>query len=91
MALWRDPMAFREERGSFRAWLMATVHHRAVDAVRREEAQRRRSQEWEPETAVQDIGQTVAGFDIFTFNKGCVNCHTQVHGSNHPAGKALAR
>ncbi len=35
--------------------------------------------------------QTVAGFDIFTFNKGCVNCHTQVHGSNHPAGKAFAR
>ena len=35
--------------------------------------------------------QTVAGFDIFTFNKGCVNCHTQTHGSNHPAGKALAR
>ncbi len=35
--------------------------------------------------------QTVAGFDIFTFNKGCVNCHSQVHGSNHPAGKALAR
>jgi predicted CXXCH cytochrome family protein len=35
--------------------------------------------------------QTVAGFDIFTFNKGCVNCHTQIHGSNHPAGKALAR
>ena len=60
MALWRDPMAFREERGSFRAWLMATVHHRAVDAVRREEAQRRRSLEWEPETTVQDVGQTVA-------------------------------
>jgi len=35
--------------------------------------------------------QTVAGFDIFTFNKGCVNCHTQIHGSNHPAGKAFAR
>ena len=35
--------------------------------------------------------QTVAGFDIFTFNKGCVNCHSQIHGSNHPAGKAFAR
>jgi len=22
----------------------------------------------------------------FVFNKGCVNCHTNVHGSNHPAG-----
>lgn len=35
--------------------------------------------------------QTVAGFDVFTFNKGCVSCHTQVHGSNHPSGRALTR
>lgn len=35
--------------------------------------------------------QTVAGFDVFTFNRGCVNCHTQIHGSNHPAGKAFVR
>jgi len=35
--------------------------------------------------------QTVAGFDVFTFNRGCVNCHTQIHGSNHPAGRAFTR
>jgi DmsE family decaheme c-type cytochrome len=35
--------------------------------------------------------QTVAGFDIFTFNRGCVNCHSQVHGSNHPSGKGFTR
>jgi len=35
--------------------------------------------------------QTVAGFDVFTFNRGCVNCHTQIHGSNSPAGKAFVR
>jgi predicted CXXCH cytochrome family protein len=33
--------------------------------------------------------QTVAGYDMFTFNKGCNNCHSQIHGSNHPSGKAL--
>lgn len=33
--------------------------------------------------------QTVAGFDMFTFNKGCTNCHSQIHGSNHPSGKAF--
>ncbi len=33
--------------------------------------------------------QTVAGYDISSFNKGCVNCHSQVHGSNHPSGKTL--
>jgi RNA polymerase sigma-70 factor (ECF subfamily) len=45
LALWRDPGAYREDRGNFRSWLMSTVHHRAVDAVRREEAQRRRSRD----------------------------------------------
>jgi predicted CXXCH cytochrome family protein len=35
--------------------------------------------------------QTVAGFDIFTFNQGCNNCHANIHGSNHPSGKAFTR
>jgi len=35
--------------------------------------------------------QTVAGFDVFTIARGCVNCHTQVHGSNHPSGRAFTR
>ncbi|MBA2493567.1 MAG: hypothetical protein H0V31_02585 [Acidobacteria bacterium] len=35
--------------------------------------------------------QTVAGFDVFTFNRSCVNCHSQIHGSNHPSGKAFTR
>jgi len=35
--------------------------------------------------------QTVAGHDIFDFNKGCLNCHSQVHGSNHPSGKTFTR
>jgi len=34
---------------------------------------------------------TVAGFDVFTFNQGCVNCHSQIHGSNHPAGRTFTR
>ena len=33
--------------------------------------------------------QTVAGFDVFTFNQGCANCHNQVHGSNHPSGRTF--
>lgn len=27
----------------------------------------------------------------FVFNRGCLNCHTQVHGSNHPGGQFLLR
>ena len=42
LSVWRDPGAFDGRRGSFASWLMAMVHHKAVDAVRREESQRRR-------------------------------------------------
>ena len=60
LALWRDPEAYSEDRGTFRSWLMATVHHRAVDAIRREEAQRRRNREWDPAALAQeDVGQSV--------------------------------
>ncbi|MEX1046811.1 MAG: sigma-70 family RNA polymerase sigma factor [Actinomycetota bacterium] len=45
LAVWKRPEAFDSERGSVRAWLMSLVHHRAVDAVRREEAQRRRAKD----------------------------------------------
>jgi RNA polymerase sigma factor (sigma-70 family) len=44
LALWRNPYAYEEMRGSVKAWLMATVHNRAVDLVRREETQRRRAE-----------------------------------------------
>ncbi len=43
LAVWRDPDSYRAERGTVRAWLMSTVHHRAVDLVRREESQSRRA------------------------------------------------
>jgi RNA polymerase sigma factor (sigma-70 family) len=45
LAVWRNPDGYDEHRGSVRSWLMGTVHHRAVDAVRREESQRRRTEE----------------------------------------------
>jgi hypothetical protein len=25
------------------------------------------------------------------FNRGCVNCHQNIHGSNHPAGSTFLR
>jgi RNA polymerase sigma factor (sigma-70 family) len=43
LAVWRTPERYDPDRGSVRSWLMGTVHHRAVDAVRREQAQRRRA------------------------------------------------
>jgi RNA polymerase sigma-70 factor, ECF subfamily len=60
LALWRAPGSYRSDRGSVRGWLMSTVHHRAVDLIRREEAQRRRIEEMDPTDAlVQDVGETV--------------------------------
>jgi RNA polymerase sigma factor (sigma-70 family) len=52
LALWRNPYAYEEMRGSVKAWLMATVHNRAVDLVRREETQRRRAEEAQPDEDV---------------------------------------
>ncbi|UOY02820.1 sigma-70 family RNA polymerase sigma factor [Blastococcus sp. PRF04-17] len=42
LSVWRDPAAFDRGRGSVASWILAVVHHKAVDAVRREESQRRR-------------------------------------------------
>ncbi|MGK5111961.1 MULTISPECIES: sigma-70 family RNA polymerase sigma factor [unclassified Geodermatophilus] len=42
LGVWRDPAAYDHDRGSLSSWLMGLVHHEAVDAVRREEAHRRR-------------------------------------------------
>ncbi|SNS48671.1 RNA polymerase sigma-70 factor, ECF subfamily [Geodermatophilus pulveris] len=61
LSVWRDPGAFDAARGSFSSWLMAMVHHKAVDAVRREESQRRRQGRAEDEltlaepTATRDV------------------------------------
>jgi RNA polymerase sigma-70 factor, ECF subfamily len=61
LALWRDPASYKEDRGSFRTWLLSTVHHRAVDMVRREEAQRRRTLEQQAvKTSEEDIADSVA-------------------------------
>jgi RNA polymerase sigma-70 factor (ECF subfamily) len=42
VSIWRDPGGFDRSRGSVASWLLALVHHGAVEAVRREESHRRR-------------------------------------------------
>jgi len=44
LAIWRAPEAFDPARGAFRSFFLSLVHHRAVDAVRREERLRRRTE-----------------------------------------------
>ena len=43
IAFWREPGRFDPSRGAFGSWLLTLVHHKAVDAVRRESAIRRRT------------------------------------------------
>jgi RNA polymerase sigma-70 factor (ECF subfamily) len=60
LSLWRRPDSYRDDRGSVRGWLMATVHHRAVDLVRREEAHRRRTEYADrQEATLEDVAEEV--------------------------------
>ena len=54
LSVWRDPAAYDGARGSFSSWLLAVVHHKAVDAVRREESQRRRQALAEEDLALEE-------------------------------------
>ena len=42
LTVWRDASRFDATRGGFSTWLLSMTHHKAVDAVRREENQRKR-------------------------------------------------
>jgi len=42
LTVWRDAHKFDAARGGFSSWLLSMTHHKAVDAVRREENLRKR-------------------------------------------------
>jgi RNA polymerase sigma-70 factor (ECF subfamily) len=42
LTVWRDAHRFDPSRGGFSSWLLSMTHHKAVDAVRREENHRKR-------------------------------------------------
>jgi RNA polymerase sigma-70 factor (ECF subfamily) len=67
LAVWRTPERYDAARGSVRSWLMGTVHHRAVDAVRREQAQRRRADQaaaLAPRVIEDPIDDVVSALDL---------------------------
>jgi len=59
LALWRDPSRYDSSRGGFASWLLSMTHHKAVDAVRREESLRRRRTQASDDAvaALSDPGQ----------------------------------
>jgi RNA polymerase sigma-70 factor (ECF subfamily) len=59
LSLWREGDRFDTRRGSARAWVMGMVHKRAVDAVRREEAQRRRADDAALPEAMEDPAEEI--------------------------------
>jgi RNA polymerase sigma-70 factor (ECF subfamily) len=61
LGVWRNPGGFDPSRGSVRSWLMTAVHNRAVDSVRREEAQRRRAEEAATDP---DLGPVDPGYSV---------------------------
>ena len=59
-AVWNAPEAFDPSRGPFRSFLLSLVHHRAVDAVRREERIRDRERRANPpEVPAEDVEEVV--------------------------------
>lgn len=42
LSIWRRPGSYSPDRGSVTSYILGTVHHKAVDAIRHEESLRRR-------------------------------------------------
>ena len=49
------------------------------------------SQDGHPSFAYGPGGLAEAGASKYLLGQNCMNCHTQVHGSNHPSGSKLMR
>jgi RNA polymerase sigma factor (sigma-70 family) len=68
LAIWRAPEAFDPARGAFRTFFLSLVHHRGVDAIRREErmrARQDRAANLEPAEG-EDPSESVAEEDFLT-------------------------
>jgi RNA polymerase sigma-70 factor, ECF subfamily len=42
LSIWRSRLRYRPDRGSVRTWVLGIVHHRAIDALRRNQVHDRR-------------------------------------------------
>jgi RNA polymerase sigma factor (sigma-70 family) len=58
LTIWRDCSKFDPAKGGFASWLLSMTHHKAVDAVRREETVRKRR------AAPEALEETVSTLDV---------------------------
>jgi len=89
LGIWRDPGAFDGSRGSVASWLLAMVHHKAVDAVRREEAHRRRQARAEEDLVLSAPTQTTDVEDTAAERLAAQRVRTALHALPHPQREAL--
>jgi len=89
LSIWRDPSAFDGSRGSVASWLLAMVHHKAVDAVRREESHRRRQARAEDDLVLSAPTQTTNVEDTAWERIVAERVRTALHGLPAPQREAL--
>jgi RNA polymerase sigma factor (sigma-70 family) len=89
LGIWRDPGAFDGSRGSVASWLLAMVHHKAVDAVRREESHRRRRARAEDDLVLSAPTQTTDVEDAAWERLVAARVRTALHALPAPQREAL--
>jgi RNA polymerase sigma-70 factor (ECF subfamily) len=57
LSLWRSGAGYDITRGSVRSWILAAVHHRAIDALRRDQVHTRR------DVSDEGLGERLASAD----------------------------
>jgi RNA polymerase sigma-70 factor (ECF subfamily) len=59
LTVWRQPASYGAERGTVRSWLLAIVHHRAIDLVRRRTHREDRQQNLDDALPLPDTVDTM--------------------------------
>jgi RNA polymerase sigma-70 factor (ECF subfamily) len=89
LGIWRDPGGFDGSRGSVASWLLAMVHHKAVDAVRREESHRRRRARAEEDLVLSEPTRTTDVEDAAWQRVVADRVRTALHALPAPQREAL--